>query len=98
MPTANEAANDPTSNESATGLAEKLLAVQDRLYDLRAEIEFYHEAITAFVENADCQILDTRSQRHGLALTGRRISEAAQALSETLGAIREEIRAKGNMQ
>lgn len=94
----NEAANDSSCTESSEGLVEKLLDVQDGLYDLRAQMDFYYEAITTLVENAGCHVLDNRSQRHGLALTGRRISEAAQALSETLGTIREEISAKENVQ
>lgn len=87
-------ADHPTADcavvsEHTGDLSEELLSLEDQLYDVRSELEFYHEAIMTLVESPEDHVLESRSQRHGLALTGRRIIADTQSLSDALGAIRQ---------
>ena len=87
----NQAANDVAINEHTEELADQLLDMQDKLFDMCSELDFYHEAITALVESPDSHMLESRNQRHGLALTGRRIIADTRSLCDVLSAIRQEL-------
>ena len=91
-----QAANDVAINEHTGKLAGQLLDVQDKLYDVRSELEFYHEAIMTLVESPEDHVLESRSQRHGLALTGRRIIADTQSLSDAVSAIRQGLGENGD--
>lgn len=96
MTATHQAANDAEINEHTGELAGRLLDIQDKLYDMSSVLEFHHEAIMTLVESPECHVLESRSQRHGLALTGRRIIAETKSLSDALSAIRQGLSENGN--